>query len=404
MTHNLLRSGGIGALACVATNNASLLSCTLQVKYDEGSSHATFSLQHATHIHGFAEAQFFNFIYDADNLLPATTTCKTATRTLTRTELAHIARTQISEVQALSLNLKKPCAILCPNVPGSIAPKASHEVPFRHLVDLAKATEITILFDWKWLHQRRHSPFLNIVSQPETFSGFPINEKNLKGHRLEDWSVFSPTEDYVSNEPPPYTEASHKRHRQISSSPPQSPPAKRVFYIPEGSLTEKATTTLTPSPRQPSSTVDESPRLRFPRAESPHFHPHLEDANTAYDAQCLRSTADEDFLSAVEEQKLDMQSRKDDALEELQDDIEKMVDEKLRELDVTVAEYMEEAGEQVESAINQKLDRFLNRKWVAGVARCAAEASGGKMGGGETRRAGHAAGDRKRYRFSRCVR
>jgi hypothetical protein len=222
MTYNLFRPAGIAALACIATNNTSLLPCTLQVKYDESNLHATFSLQHAIHVHGFADAQSFILIYDADNLIPATTTCKSATRSLARTELAHIARTQISKVQALSLNLNKPCTILCPDVPGSIAPKANHEVPFRQLVDLAKATEITILFDWNWLHPSRLSPFLNIVSQPETFSGFPIDVKNLKGRRLEDWSVFSPTEDYVSNEPPPYVEASHKRHRQSEYSQPWS--------------------------------------------------------------------------------------------------------------------------------------------------------------------------------------
>jgi hypothetical protein len=47
------------------------------------------------------------------------------------------------------------------------------------------------------------------------------------------------------------------------------------------------------------------------------------------------------------EQKLYMQSRKDDALEKLQGDIEKMGDEKL---DVTIAEYIEVAGKQVEYA------------------------------------------------------
>lgn len=117
--------------------------------------------------------------------------------------------------------------------------------------------------------------------------------------------------------------------------------------------------------------------------------------NTAYDAHCLRSAADDEFLSAVEEQKLDIQCRKDDMLKEFQEDIERIVDENLRELDATVAQYMEAVEEQVETAINKKLDRVSNKKWMTTVARCAAEARGGKT----TRRAGHTAGHRKRCRF-----
>jgi hypothetical protein len=75
MKHDLLRNGGIPALACVAsaTDDASLLRCTFQVKYDEDRLHATFSLQHKIHGYQSENTQLFNFIYDADNLLPTTT-------------------------------------------------------------------------------------------------------------------------------------------------------------------------------------------------------------------------------------------------------------------------------------------------------------------------------------------
>ena len=76
-----------------------------------------------------------------------------------------------------------------------------------------------------------------------------------------------------------------------------------------------------------------------------------------------------------------------------------MVDEKFQELDATVADYVEEAGEQVERAINDKLDRFLNRRWVPDVASCAVEPSLGKV-----KREGRAAGDWKRNRFRKRVR
>lgn len=210
MTYNFFKAGGIGALAYVATDNdtCSLLRCTFQVKFKDGF-HATFSLEHTTHVHGFINAQPFQFLYDVDNLVPATTMFMTAKRTLAPAESSHIARNQTPEVRALSLNLKKPCAILCPNLSGSIAPQPSHELHFGQLVGLAKAIEITILFDWNHFQQKQIGPFWTIVSQPEAFTGFRIDEKNLKGRRLEDWSVFSPTEQYLveSNELPSYADA-----------------------------------------------------------------------------------------------------------------------------------------------------------------------------------------------------
>ncbi|PVH98324.1 hypothetical protein DM02DRAFT_596174 [Periconia macrospinosa] len=414
MTNNLFRQAGIGALAYVATDNTcSLLRCTFQVKFKD-SLHATFSLQHTPHVYGFIDAQPFLLLYDADNLVPGTTTCMTAKRTLALTELSHIARNQAPEVRALSLKLKKPCAILCPNVSGSIAPQPSHEVHFCQLVDLTKALEITILFDWKWFQPKQIGQFLTIVSQPERFSGFPIDEKNLKGRRLEDWSVFSPTEQYLveSNEPPSYVDASRKRARHISHSPPLSPPPKRVWYVPEGSPTEKATTISSPS-RPPSSTVDESTHTHPSRRLRSSLRAFLSARASAYcekkitticedalyDAQYLRNAADDEFIETIEDQKLDIQSRKYDALEELQADIDQMVDEKFQELDATVADYMEEAGEQVERAINDKLDRYLNRSWVPDVASCAVEPSLGKV-----KREGRTARDWKRNRFRRRVR
>lgn len=222
MTHNLLRKDGIPALACVAsaTDDASFLQCTFQVKYDKDSLHATFSLQHNSRVLEFADTQSFNLIYDADNLLPTTTKCQTSTRTLSLRERTYVARNSLSEIRVLSLHLQKPCPIICPSVSSSIVPKASCETPSRHFVNLAKSTEIEIAFDWKWLHPKQVRPFLSIVSQPEQFRGFPVDEKNLKGRRLEDWTVFSPDEENVvaSNEPPSYTEVVRKRPRQSEFS------------------------------------------------------------------------------------------------------------------------------------------------------------------------------------------
>jgi hypothetical protein len=104
MTHDLLRNGGIPALACVASamDDAPFLRCTFQVKYDGDKLHATFSLQHKIHVYQSEYTQLFNLIYDADNLLPTTTRCQTSTRDLSLEEGTHIAKNSRPDIRVLS--------------------------------------------------------------------------------------------------------------------------------------------------------------------------------------------------------------------------------------------------------------------------------------------------------------
>ncbi|PVH91217.1 hypothetical protein DM02DRAFT_364472 [Periconia macrospinosa] len=185
-------------------------------------------------------------IYNADNLLPTTTTHTTPVRTLGQPDTDYIKRNSSPVTRALFLYLKDPCTFLCPDIPGSITHKPSHESAFTQLVGLLKETEIEILFDWNYLHKDQHHPFSTIVSQPEQLRGFPIDEKNLRGRKLGNWTIFSPTEPFVPTDPPPYADARQKRSRDVSTTPPFAPSPKRVFYIPQGSPTEKATTITMP--------------------------------------------------------------------------------------------------------------------------------------------------------------
>lgn len=204
-------------MACIASpsEDDSFLQCTFQVKYDNDRLYATFSLQYNTHLHDTTDKQPFDLIYDADNLLPTTTKCQIPKRVLSPENETYVARNGFSKIHVLSLHLQKPCPIICPTPSSNIAPKSSCQTPSRCLVDLAKSKHIEIIFDLKWLDRKRVNSFLSIVSQPERFHGFPIDEKNLRGRRLADWTIFSPEEEnvVVSEELPPYTKAKHKRPR-----------------------------------------------------------------------------------------------------------------------------------------------------------------------------------------------
>lgn len=422
MSHNLFHNDGIPALARAkdSADLTSFVQCAFNIKYKEHAGLANFSLQCKTHVHPFTEPQPFSLIYDANNLLPTTTKCSATQRTLEEPETTYITRNKPAKTQALSLHLKNPCTILYPAIAGSIAPKPSHESAFTQLVALAKAKEIEILFDGNRLHPNQRSSFVTIVSRPEELSGFPIDGNNLRGRKAGDWTVFSPTEPLVPTDPPSYADASQKRPRDVSSSPPFAPSSKRALYIHQGSPTEKATTI--PSSSAPS-TVDESLHAPSPQVlledtvrnmmqnilpdilaqflqnsrsisaspppsetkspETPvgHRPPYpalralLGDRvaakieqrvdtvceNALYEAHYLRGAADEEFIDGFEEKKLDMQLIIDDLLERVPDDMDNLAKDKLEELEVTATAYIEEALGQMDKRLEQ-MQSAMNKR------------------------------------------
>jgi hypothetical protein len=211
MSHNLLSRP---ALACSTSDVAWQLSCSLLVKHREGSMRATISLQFSIPIQGFDEEQTFTCLYNADNLVPNKISLQDPIIIPSHAQLVEIARPGNFQLKTLSLNIRTPCPIWCPAFSGSIASKDGFDAPFHQLVNLAKATEILVLFDLNWLNPNKKEQLQRLITHIEEFDGFPIDEDNAKGRRLADWSVFSPIEDALPEALPSYFEASQKRSRQ----------------------------------------------------------------------------------------------------------------------------------------------------------------------------------------------
>lgn len=255
MTYNLFPKVGIPVLAYPTSDEASQWPCSLVIKYCEARMQATISLQSELSVQDFDNKQTFTLLYNADNLMNGSTSLGPATIPLPQARLAQLARKGNAQMRTLFLTLKTPCAIRCPRSSGSIA----LDPPFPQFVSLAKATKVSILFDYNWLHQSNVERFQRLVSHPETLTGFPVDNIHAKLYRLADWSVFSPIEDAVAEVPPSYTATSVKRPR--SSTPGCSSP-KRVLLDLALSPTEKASTTSTSSPKPPSSPTAYAPDLQ----------------------------------------------------------------------------------------------------------------------------------------------
>lgn len=214
MIYNLVRKSGIPVLASPASDAASQLSCCLAVKYLDARMQATISLQSSFPINGFEDEQTFTLLYNADNLEPGNTLLKPPPTCLPpQDRLNEIARQGNVHLKTLCLALKAPCPVWCPPCSGPIAPKDGSSAPFRQFLDLARSTQVHILFDWNWLHKDHHGRFDRLIRHPEQLTGIPVDQSSIKRYRLADWSVFSIVDDVESEAPPSYTAASKKRPR-----------------------------------------------------------------------------------------------------------------------------------------------------------------------------------------------
>ena len=179
MIYNLVRKSGIPVLASPALDAAPQWSCSLAVKYLEARMQATISLQCSLPINGFDDEQTFTLLYNADNLVPGNTSLKPSPTCLPQDRLRDIARQGNANWKTLSLTLKKPCPVWCPPSPGLIVPKDGSCAAFSQFVELARATEVHILFDWNWLHKDHHERFDLLVRHPEQLTGIQIGRAHV---------------------------------------------------------------------------------------------------------------------------------------------------------------------------------------------------------------------------------
>jgi hypothetical protein len=123
-----------------------------------------------------------------------------------------------------------------------------------------------------------------------------------------------------------------------------------------------------------------------------------------YDANCLRQTADEEFLAIVAEEKLDIEQRQQNALEEFDEGIQGLVNKKLDELDDEVDGLVEQAEQKVADAIDAKASKYMNRTWNKALTQEILDPNARVEY--KAARRGHAGGDRKRkfHKFRWCER
>ncbi|KAJ4348968.1 hypothetical protein N0V95_005016 [Ascochyta clinopodiicola] len=253
MTQIQSRKRGIPALVYPASSSASPSPCSLLFKHSLERAQATLSLQFVLAISGYNEPQAITLPYDASNLLPSS--LGPATIPLPQTRLDELARHGKPQIRTLSLRLKTPCRVWCPPGSGSLRPDRGAEDVMGQLTQVARATDVRVVFDFNWLRRQHHEIFAQLVEQPESLAAFATRRRD--GSRCMDWTVFDlgsaevvqkvlETESETEDEAPPSYIESHKRSRHTESPSSISPSRrakKRVLLSPARmftSPTEKA--------------------------------------------------------------------------------------------------------------------------------------------------------------------
>jgi hypothetical protein len=221
MTSKVGRNG-IPALVYSPIDAASLVDSLLVFRSNKLRTQATLCLSIA--LQDSHDAPTIVFQYDADNLVPGTLSLQTATTDLPQSRLVRITRSS-APLHTLSLRLRSGCPIWGSHS-GSITPKDGDDVTSRQLANLAKATELYILFDPERLHKTLRVTLQHFVAHPDQLSGFPVARfYEDKGFTRLDASIFDTvpesdegatsdtTVESKDEEPPPYEARSLKRPR-----------------------------------------------------------------------------------------------------------------------------------------------------------------------------------------------
>lgn len=190
---------GIPVVAYESLNKQVAPPCNLFIRYAPDEKELTFRLQFE-----FEGDQSYGLLYHADNLGRQTALLKAKMR-LPDSATAQLARNKSHspDVKHLFLSLKQTCAIQCGRNQAITVPKPENEQSYRAFLDLARATTVNILFDYKWMADC--VSLSHVLNELAELHGFPVNEKQVQ---IVEWASLA-LEDTVpclvsEDQPPAY--------------------------------------------------------------------------------------------------------------------------------------------------------------------------------------------------------
>jgi hypothetical protein len=187
MVRNLVRKGGVPALALSSTDSPTPWPCSLTLLDDEEKNAFSVLLEAPITIHGIEVDQTFVLRFDGDNLKSGKMAIKYLNTPVTDASVKYMTREGQPRLRMLMLTLKAPCAVWYPRT--LVNQVSCLCTPSREIVDLAKTTEVHIVFDTLWLAQKTR--FRSIVQTSSQFSGVLVDPHSVysRKHLQGNWQI-----------------------------------------------------------------------------------------------------------------------------------------------------------------------------------------------------------------------
>jgi hypothetical protein len=168
-------------------------SCHLRIFKDrDNHNQITLALHIAATLQGTEEEQAFIVQYDGDNLQSGALDLEPLD--IQSKVRDKIARHADPDFKTLTLCLRRPAPIWCPR-DQALAPQANVEsvTTFNEVVNLAKATAVNLVVDFKWLAPDEQSVIRHVVKGKGILAGFPsIPKYYMRYWARRDWTDFAP--------------------------------------------------------------------------------------------------------------------------------------------------------------------------------------------------------------------
>ncbi|KAH6625102.1 hypothetical protein C7974DRAFT_424829 [Boeremia exigua] len=230
--------------ASTSSDPVSPCSCSLVFRCDAVSRQATVLL--VARISTRCDTQVYALQYDANNLQCGTARLSSG-HNLPQPQSHDLLRDRSNkhlDIKTLSFDLVQQCPLWCPDA-GAFGPAPNPEL-VHPIFELAKATSINVVFDYKRLRKEHQGMFRAFSKAARGLRGYPCEELLTdQGLRKASLEVLSPV--VTTGAPPPY-DRSRQRQRLTTPSPPKSPPLEpAVLQSPTGSHSSEKTIPFSPA-------------------------------------------------------------------------------------------------------------------------------------------------------------
>lgn len=232
---------GVPVLA-YSTHEPLSMMCYMRI-FQKEDKQLSIALHVPVNLQGAEEEQVFVVQYDADNQRNRHPTAfNSVPLRIPNDRLEGLARHAEPETTTLTIHLKQPAPVWCPlDQVLTPQPTRADVTAFGELVELAKATIVHLVFDYKWLSDVQQASIQRLVKGKVSLAGYPLARTFARDWEVKDWTHFAPAPAPAL---PP--EASNKRERPgehhthttawrpsanqaVSGSTSSSPPTKRAI-------------------------------------------------------------------------------------------------------------------------------------------------------------------------------